>query len=111
MSASILTDDLIDQPRRLSDVFCDEDHSSTEPARHEQRAANIRGRCSLANLALIQIYLLIHNTIGPLLAEVTPLAMLCGSNASTLGPFQIRAVTLSRFQHRPATGFRGLNGP
>ena len=60
---------------------------------------------------LIQIYLLIHNTIGPLLAEVTPLAMLCGSNASTLEPFQIRAVTLSRFQHRPATGFRGLNGP
>ena len=60
---------------------------------------------------LIQIYLLIHNTIGPLLAEVTPLAMLCGSNASTLGPFQIRAVTLYRFQHRPGTGFWGLNGP
>ena len=60
---------------------------------------------------LIQIYLSNHNTIGPLLAEVTPLAMLCGSNASTLGPFQIRAVTLSRFQHRPGTGFWGLNGP
>jgi hypothetical protein len=29
----------------------DEDHSGTAPARHEQRAANIRGRCSLANLA------------------------------------------------------------